>query len=197
MHRRFFGHDPDAKERARPAYAAGLLYDRALEKSGLAEHEVVWPVVKDLSQRHKVRIRELSWTVPVADPKGLINEMARPASAKEIACLEATMDRIDRDLPNMRQRAQAWAVGDVATLRALPIVNQQQTCLEVLTELPRIKQFVDKQMAKIQADRPGIIAYMLLAHDTTFTAEPIEELLKADGLLARLRAAGYTVEEPQ
>jgi hypothetical protein len=38
---------------------------------------------------------------------------------------------------------------------------------------------------------------MLLAHANSFTVESLDELLKPDGLLAQLRAAGYTVEEPQ
>jgi hypothetical protein len=196
-HRRFFGRDPDPKDRARPFYAADLLFDQALEKSGLSEKDAVWPKVGDLARRHKVRIRQLQIELPVDDPKGLIKDFAAVSPDKETACLVATLDRIDRDLPDMRRRAQAWAVGDVATLRALPVVNQQQTCVEALLERPKLRELANQARAKVQADRPGIIHYMLLAHANSFTAEPLDELLKPDGLLARLRAAGYTVEEPQ
>ncbi|HMA12636.1 MAG TPA: TraB/GumN family protein [Steroidobacteraceae bacterium] len=196
-HRRFFGHDPDPKERARPFYAADLLFDQALEKSGLSEKEVVWPKVDDLARRHKVRIRQLKIELPVDDPRGLIRDFAAVSPGKETACLVATLDRIDRDLPNMRRRAQAWAVGDIETLRTLPVVNQQQTCIEALLERPKLRDLADQARAKVEADRPGIISYMLLAHATSFTAAPLDELLRPDGLLARLRAAGYTVEEPQ
>jgi len=196
LHRQFFGHDPDPKERARPAYAAGLLYDRALEKSGLSERQVVWPVVTDLARRHKVRIRELELNVPVDDPKGILHELQQPASAREIACLDTILDRIEHDLPNMKRRAQAWAVGDVATIRALPNVFQQQTCFDALMERPKLKQLIDEQIAKVNADRPRIISYMIAAHENSFTVQPIEELLGEKGLLAELRAAGYTIEEP-
>lgn len=196
-HRRFFGHDPDPKERARPFYAADLLFDQALEKSGLSEKEVVWPKVDDLAKRHKVRIRRLKIELPVDDPKGMIRDFAAVSPEKETACLVATLDRIDRDLPNMRRRAQAWAVGDIETLRALPVVNPQQTCIEALLERPKLRALADQARAKVDADRPGIISYMLLAHVTSFTAAPLDELLKTDGLLAQLRAAGYTVEEPR
>jgi uncharacterized protein YbaP (TraB family) len=197
MHTRVFGRDPDPKDRARPFYAADLLFDEALEKSGLSEKEIVWPKVDVLARRHKVRIRQLKFELPVDDPKGLIRDFAAVSPEKETACLVATLDRIDRDLPNMRRRAQAWAVGDMATLRSLPVVNQQQTCIEALLERPKLREIADQARAKVEADRPAIISYMLLAHATSFTAEPLDELLKPDGLLAQLRAAGYTVEEPQ
>jgi uncharacterized protein YbaP (TraB family) len=196
-HRRFFGRDPDPKDRARPFYAADQLFDQALEKSGLSKKEVVWPKVDDLAHRHKVRIRQLQFELPVDDPKGVIKDFAEVSPEKETACLVATLDRIDRDLPDMRRRARAWAVGDVATLRSLPVVNQQQTCVEALLERPKLRALADQARAKVEADRPAIVSYLLLAHPTSFTAEPLDELLKPDGLLAHLRAAGYAVEEPQ
>jgi uncharacterized protein YbaP (TraB family) len=195
-HRRLFGRDPDPKDRARPFYAADLLFDQALEKSRLSEKGVVWPRVEDLARRHKVRIRQLQIELPVDDPKALIRDFAAIPPEKEIPCLVATLDRIDRDLPNMRRRAQAWAVGDLATLRSLPVVNQQQTCIEALLERPKLRELAEQARAKVEADRPGIISYMLLAHPHSFTAEPLDDLLKPDGLLAQLRAAGYAVEEP-
>jgi uncharacterized protein YbaP (TraB family) len=195
-YRRQFGRDPDPKERARPIYAADQLFDQALEKAGLSEKDIVWPKVEDLAKRHKVRIRELKIELPVDDPKGLIKDFAALSPEKEAACLIATLDRIDRELPNMRRRAQAWAVGDIATLRGLPVVNQQQTCIEAVLERPKLRELADQARARVDADRPGIINYLLLAHANSFTAEPLNELLKPDGLLAQLRTAGYTVEDP-
>jgi uncharacterized protein YbaP (TraB family) len=195
-YRHHFGRDPDPKNRERPIYAADQLFDQALEKAGLSEKDIVWPKVEDLAKRHKVRIRQLKIELPVDDPKGLLKDFAALSPEKETACLIATLDRIDRELPTMRRRAQAWAVGDLATLRALPVVNQQQTCIEAVLERPKLRELAEQARAKVAADRPGIINYMLLAHANSFTAEPLDELLKADGLLARLRTAGYTVEEP-
>ena len=197
-YRRFFGRDPDPKDRARPIFAADQLFDQALKKSGLSEKDIVWPKVDDLARRHKVRMRELEIELPVDDPKGLIKDFANLSPERETACLVATLDRIDRELPDMRRRALAWATGDVATLRELPVVNQQQTCLEAVLERPKLRELADQARAKVEADKPGIISYMLLAYPHSFTAEPVDELLKPDGLLARLPApAGYTVEEPR
>ena len=50
--------------------------------------------------------RELEIEVPVDDPKGLIQDFASLSPAKETACLVATLDRIDRELP-------ALSIGEV------------------------------------------------------------------------------------
>src|SRR3546814_6833254 len=44
------------------------------------------------------------------------------------------MSRIETDLGNMRARANAWAVGDIEALRALPFHNQYVDCLNAITE---------------------------------------------------------------
>ncbi len=196
-YRRVHGRDPDPKERWRPIYAADELFDEALEKAGLSEKEVVWPRVEDLAERHKVRVRQLEIELPVEDPKGLIEEFSRLSPERETACLIATLDRLEHDLPNMRRRAQAWAVGDVATLRSLPVGNPQQTCIEAVLERPKLRELADQARRKVEADRPGIIGYLLLAYPVSLATAPVDDLLKPEGLLAQLRATGYTVEEPQ
>jgi hypothetical protein len=198
QYRRFFGEDPDRKDESRPLMAADELFDQALRKSGLVNNSPVWPTVQKLAKQHKVRIRKREIDMPVEDPKGLIAELSRIPRDKEVACLLLTMDYIDRELPNIKRRAAAWAVGDLATLRALPPAVDRAGCVAGLLESlrPQLQQQVKDVTAKIDADRAGIFSWMLLTHETSFTALPIERLLAKDDLIARWRAAGYTVEEP-
>ncbi len=198
QHQRFFGEAPDAKDKSRPLLVADELFEQALKRAGLVNQSPVWPAVEKLARRHKVRIREREIKVPIDDPKGLIEEAARVPREKEVACLVLTMDYIDRELPNIKRRAAAWAVGDMATLRALPQEVSRIDCVvEILESLrPQTRQQVKDVIADIDADRAGIFSWMLLNHDTSFTAIPIDRLLRNDDLMARWRAAGYTVEEP-
>jgi hypothetical protein len=62
---------------------------------------------------------------------------------------------------------------------------------------PRLETQINETQRQILEDRMGIFSWMLLANDTSFTTLAIEDLLAADGAVARWRAAGYTVEEPQ
>jgi uncharacterized protein YbaP (TraB family) len=198
QYRRFFGKDPDRKDDSRPLMAADELFDEALKKSGLVDRSPVWPTVQKLARQHKVRIRTREIEMPVEDPKGLIAELSRIPRDKEVACLVLTMDYIDRELPNIKRRAAAWTVGDLATLRALPPAVDRTGCVAGLLESlrPQLQQQVKDITARIDADRAGIFSWMLLTHETSFTALPIERLLAKDDLVARWRAAGYTVEEP-
>jgi uncharacterized protein YbaP (TraB family) len=199
QYRRFFGEAPDAKEKWRPLMAADELYQQALKKSGLTGQSPVWPTVEKLAKQHKVRIRERELEVPVEDPKALIAQLAQVPRDREIACLVLTLDYIDRELPNIKRRAAAWAVGDLVTLRALPPAVNRTDCVRSLIESlqPKLQQQVQQVTSDIDADRTGIFSWMLLAHDTSFTVMPIERLLRQDDLVARWRAAGFTVEEPQ
>lgn len=196
-HRRWFGKDPDPKERARPLYAAELLFEQALERSGLSRRNVVWPKVRELAQEHAVRIRQRNFAVVVKDPRQMIADIAALPRDKEAACLLATLDRIERDLPDMKRRAEAWAIGDLATLRAMPAETPMTSCIDAVLETPRLRTLADAQREKMEADWSGIIDWMLLAHQTSFTTLPLDELLQTDGPLAQLRARGYVVDEPQ
>jgi len=198
-YRRFFGRDADMKDKSRPLFAADRLYDQALEKSALTPSSPVWPTVQKLARQHKVRIREREFDVPLRDPRGLIEALAHIPREREVACLVATLDYIDQELPNIRRRATAWATGDLATLRALPAVVDRRSCLDALVEAlrARLGEQITQVRSQIDDDRAGIFSWMLLTYDTSFTVMPIERLLREDDLVARWRAAGYTVEEPR
>jgi uncharacterized protein YbaP (TraB family) len=194
---KYFGKTPDKLERWRPMFVADALYEKALATSGLSNRAVVWPTIETLAKERKISVRQRKFQVPLPEPKALIAEIAATPRDKDIACLVATLDRIDQDLPNMKQRAAAWATGDLETLRALPYTDQQQTCIEAVINGPRLRKMFDDQKALVEADGFGAMGYMLLAHQTSLTAMPIQELLNDNGILAKLRATGYTVEAPQ
>lgn len=194
-HRRWFGKSPSAKERARPFYAAVLLYQEALKKSGLSHRPIVWNRTERLARQHKVKVRERTFSLKVEDPKGVLAELATLPRDKEIACLVEAMDYIERELPDMKRRAQAWATGNVEELRKLPRGEDEPACM-ALGQGTQLEQLAKQEEALVREDWGGIVDWLLLTHETSFTLLPITELLQADGPLARLRARGYEVEEP-
>lgn len=198
QYRRFNGKEPDPDDKFRPLFAADQLYHQALKKSGLAEHSPVWPIVDKLARQHNVRIRERQFNMPLQDPKGLIADLAQIPRDKEVACLTSTLDYIDRELPSIKRRAAAWAVGDLSTLRAMPTVVDRTDCLNALLDAlrTRLDAQIKQVTGEVEADRTGIFNWMLLTYATSFTVMPIADLLREDGAIARWRAAGYIVEEP-
>src|SRR5690606_7067293 len=195
-HRRWFGKKPSPKERARPIYAAMLLYERALKGSGLSDEPMVWATAERVARRHGVKVRERAFRMKVKDPKGMLAELASLPADQEAACLVDLMDYLDRELPDMKRRAEAWAVGDLPTLRALPHAEEQPECM-ALIEGTQMQRLMDQEDALLREDWSGIVDWMLLTHETSFTTLPIEKLLQPDGVLAQLRTKGYEVEEPR
>ncbi len=51
----------------------------------------------------------------------------------DLDCFAKTLDRLDSDLDTMAERANAWATGDIATLRTLPDSDQREACIAAIT----------------------------------------------------------------
>ncbi len=195
-HRHWFGKDPSPKERARPLYASFLLYERALERSGLTDDPLVWNAAERIARRNGVRVREREFRIRVDNPRGMLDELATLPADKEAACLVEVMDYIDQALPDMRRRARAWATGDLTTLRGLPAEMEEPECME-LGEGTRMAALIEQEEALFRRDWSGIVDWLLLTHETSFTTLPVGRLFDPEGVLAELRRKGYTVEEPR
>ena len=153
-HRQWFGKDPSPKERARPLYAAILLYERALRRSGLTEDPIVWNTAERLARRHGVKVRQREFQLKVDDPKGMLDELAVLPKAREAACLAEVMDYIDREVPQMKRRAEAWATGDLSALRNLPDMDAEPACMS-LGEGTQVARLVETEEALFAQDLEG------------------------------------------
>jgi hypothetical protein len=79
---------------------------------------VVWSVAKKSAKKHRVKITTPAVSVRIEKTREMIKEFkAEPLD--DLPCLEAVLQRLESDLALMRARANAWAVGDIAALRAL------------------------------------------------------------------------------
>lgn len=180
----------DSVNRLRPLVAARRLYEAALSTSGLvAEGDVETAVLKTAKQ-HQVAIDQQ--VVEIADPKGLLAELRAIPVEGELPCFEATVSVLERDLPALRERATAWALGDVETLRRTPLAEQNAACWDALGLSPRLKRTVDEAIAR----REATVLNALEVNRTALALVPVDRLLRAGGVLDRLREQGYTVEGP-
>jgi hypothetical protein len=94
-------------------------------------------------------------------------------------------------------RANAWARGDVARLRELAPVDNASACIAAVINAQVMQ---DRGYTDWPARRAA--AWLTAAEEAlarnvaTVSALSIDEILKPDGLVARLRAKGYVVEDP-
>src|SRR3546814_18410445 len=120
-------------EKRRPILAAQELYEAAMRKSGLDLDNVVGKVVEKAARRAHVPIVPAEVKLVIEDPKSVLKEF-NASALDDTECFSRTMSRIETDLGNMRARANAWAVGDIEALRALPFHNQYGDRLKALTQ---------------------------------------------------------------
>lgn len=184
-------------EKWRPIFAAQRLYTKAVEKSGLVPANAIRDAVEDVARRSGVRIVTPMLKVDIGKPRAAIKEL-KTSPLNDIDCFGKTLDRLETDLDLMRARANAWSVGDIPALRRMTHVDQAGACIDAVLSsqiaqergLQRVpEQLADAWLSEAES--------ALKANASTFALLPMDDLLKSDGYLSRLRARGYTVEEPR
>lgn len=193
---RYLGRDGSV-EKWRPIFAALTLYEAGIKKSGLTNRSLVEPVVaKALKQRG---ITPMSSTVSalIADPKGALRDF-RASQVADLACFDKTLERLESDLGHMRQRANAWATGDVAAIRSLPTNDQMGACMRALTESSLGRKFgLDDMNAQARRKWLDNADTALRTHRVTFASLPMTYVIGPDNFIAALAAKGYQVEAPR
>ena len=192
---RYFGNDDDIEKR-RPAYAATELYEKAIRRAGLRTGGIVGPVVAKAAKRRGLKITPVQVKITIADPRTTLREFNR-TPLNDIECFARMLDRVELDVATLRDRANAWAVGDIDALRAQPVPNAYQTCMNAFSETALAKKlgigdpFVQVREAWVAQARKS-----LERNAVTFATLPMTDLLAPDGPLERLRALGYEIEAP-
>ncbi|UXI68951.1 TraB/GumN family protein [Tahibacter amnicola] len=187
----------DKTERWRPLFAAQELYEAAIEKRGLSEKGVVWPVVEKLAREHKVPVTVAKIEIPIEEPRKTIKEFAR-SPLDDADCFAKTLNRLDTDLDAMRERANAWAVGDVAQLRQLTFADNEAACLKAALDTSVSQRLgLDELPARIKKEFLAAADAALARNASTLAVLPMDMLLKSDGYLAALSERNYTIEEPE
>lgn len=185
-----------AVEKWRPIFAANELYEKAIDKNGLSHSTNIMDVLREVAKKNNVTKAGPGTVTTIEKPKQLVKKF-KQAELDDIDCFAKTIERLETDLESMKARANAWATGDLATLRQLTYVDHDEICRTAIfaaslaseldmQDVPARKR--EYWMAEAEAS--------LKIHASTFSILPIADLLRPDGYLAALKAKGYVVEEP-
>ena len=195
LKQRYLGRDRGV-ERWRPIFAAQELYEAAMRRSGLGLEDIADKEVRRMAKRHGVALRAVNFKLELEDPKAAIREFQSTTLA-DTDCFARTLARIETDLEAMRQRANAWATGDIQTLRALPLENQYRACIDAVTGSGLAQRLgIDDVRPRLAAMWLGAAEEALSDHATSFAMLPLALVTAPDGYLAQLAAKGYEVEAP-
>jgi uncharacterized protein YbaP (TraB family) len=186
---RYDPHD-STLEQLRPMLAAERLLTKVLDASGLTAHNEVQGRVLELAREAGVRVRQDK--LKIEDPVDVLKDVNAAPMSGEIACLESVVTRLETDLGPMKQRASAWALGDVDTLRALPHTDNRTACVAAVSTSERVRNLIERA----EDDWLVSVQEALQRNRGTLAVQSMDRLLGEHGALALLRARGYEVEGP-
>jgi len=185
-------------EDKRPIVAAQLLLNAAVKANGLSRRNVVRKPITDAARAHGVEVLspkiELRFSAQTA--RSVVAEVSSLA-LHDLECMQATLDAVEQDVPRMITNANAWANGELDRIEFAQLQRRNRLCVDVFSEtelaerygLPDVRQSIrDKWLDEAKA--------ALARNQTTLSIVRLEGLLGADGYLAHLRMAGYTIEAP-
>jgi hypothetical protein len=192
---RYLGNDGRV-ETWRPIFAAQELYRAALKKNDLVPYDGVWPAVEKLARKARVPITEPGIELKVEKARAAIKEFKSTPFA-DVECFSRTLQRLESDLDLMRERANAWAAGDVARLRQLAPIERASACIGMVLESSFVQQrgfgdVLDRAMNAWVAAAEQSLAN----NESTVAVLSVDEILKPDGYVAQLKKRGYVVTDP-
>ena len=175
----------------RPIFAAGRLFDGAVDRIGLTTDNDVHARVIKLAKKRDLPIRQVKLVLD--DPARTLAALGEIPEAEQIACLETTVTRLESDVGALRDRARAWADGDVDAFRAAPFADQSASCWAALGSSAEIKPL----MERARSEWLGYVDAALRTSRVALAMDSLDRVLAADGTLAALRAKGYAVRGPE
>jgi hypothetical protein len=196
LKQKYLGKD-SAVEKRRPIIAGFRLYEKAVERSGMSFKDVVTPVVKKAAKKHDLVITQPAVDVKIKDPRTRVKEFKK-TTLDDSECFDKTLQRLESDVETMKLRGNAWAMGDVITLREEPYTDNTKACMDaVLGASMAEKTGLSTLPERIKDEWLKAAEAALAKNRSTFALLPIGNVLDDEkGFLAALKARGYTVEEP-
>lgn len=192
----YLGKDKSVEE-WRPIFAAAELYEAALKRAGLVNGTGTGERIAELQNKHKIKRTETVSKHEIKDPKKLAKSFAR-AQIDDVACFRSMLDRLERDVAQAADQANAWAVGDIEELRRLIARDDMESCFDAIAKTEVAHSLgMDVAFQHSEAQWLAAADAALASNRTSFAVLPVRKLLEVDGPLARLQAKGYTVLAPE
>jgi uncharacterized protein YbaP (TraB family) len=180
--------DSDKWERYRPIIAAAFLQQAAFHQAGLSTRLDLGAAVRALAKKHHVRIEELK----IAGVHDVLDALKTMPPETENSCVEASLVTVEKDLPRLVDRAQAWATGDVERIERLHEPPEVDACRAALDEGAGANDLI----ALVRRTWLDSLEQYLGSGGVTVAVVNMDLLLEKGGLLDELRTKGYDIDGP-
>lgn len=194
---RYIGDDAGI-ETERPIFAAQKLFNNALKQAGLGSDRDVVAGIYRMAKSAGVKLTPISVSIALENPRGAVRDFKKNA-LDDVDCFTKTIDRLEVDIDAMRVRADAWATGDIDTMRKLTYPDQDQACKAAFTNSAWVKSIKGAEALDQRRRELWLAAAekALATNKSTMALLPVSHILNPDGLVAALQAKGYLVEQPE
>ncbi len=194
---RYIGDDAGI-ETERPIFAAQKLFTNALKQSGLGSDRDVVASIYRMAKSAGVKLTPISVSIELENPRGAVRDFKKNA-LDDVDCFTKTIDRLEVDVDAMRVRADAWATGDIETMRKLTYPDQDQACKAAFTNSAWVKSLKGAEALEQRRRDLWLAAAekSLATNQSTLALLPVSHIMNPDGLVAALQAKGYLVEQPE
>jgi hypothetical protein len=144
--------------------------------------------VRALADKHHVRIEELK----IAGVRDALDELKTMSPAAENTCVGASLVTIESDLPRLKERADAWAGGNIERLASLREPPEVDACRAALTQGAGAADL----LAMVKRTWFEDLQKYLQSGGVTLAVVNTDLLLEQGGVLDELRAKGYYFHGP-
>lgn len=182
--------DAERFERLQPMLAAAMLWQTAMDTSGLTLSADVESHVMKLARQHRVPVKH--YHVNLRDTGEVMKELRALSVPDQVQCLEPMLDLLESHVGDIERRATAWSTGDMEAFSAVPVPDPSKGCGDAVAGAASLMRAGhDAHEGWTHA-----VEEALAQDDSTLAIQGIDALLGPEGWLQELRAAGYTVEGP-
>jgi uncharacterized protein YbaP (TraB family) len=175
-------------EHFRPIIAAAFLQQQAFHRVGLSTRLDLGAAVRILAKKHGVRLEELK----IAGVHDVLDALKTMPPATENACVDASLVTVEKDLPRLVERAQAWATGDIERIDRLKEPMEVDACRAALDQGTGASDLI----AQVRQTWLDNMEGYLRTGGVTVAVVNMDILLEKGGLLDELRAKGYEINAP-
>ena len=183
-----FTNDAEKWERFRPIIASAFLEQQAFHSVGLSARLDLGAAVRTLAKKRDVPVEE----VKIAGVGDLVDALKSMPASTENTCVDASLVTVESGLPQLIDRARAWATGNIESIQSHPEPAQVDACLKALDSGAASGDL----LARIRRTWLAALLKSLANAGTTIAVVNMDLLLEKDGLLEELKQRGYEVDPP-
>jgi hypothetical protein len=197
LKKKYIGED-DSVERYRPFFAAEKLTQAGLKKSGLSGGLEVRAQIEGIAKKRGVKVTNTGTMTTLDDPGHALKDFNK-SQMEDTACFVKTLERFEGDIEALRQRANAWAKGNIAEISSLDYAEREDACHYAALSSPAVKKHPAFQNLRERRLESWLKAAEKSLADNTSTVAMLSmsDILGPKSYLAALQAKGYTVESPK